>query len=129
MIGNPPAFSEGKPGMYFFPPVFFSPFRLGLWQYVFIGSAVLLGRNTMRTLTGKVLFWLQDALPFTVSYTATVDADGQVVEIFDTIEDAACDIYKHDLEWKYSDAMQEAVALDVQRQMHYLSQPYLGAVR
>ena len=106
--------------MYFFPPENTSPIGLGLWQYHFIGGAVLLGRNTMITLTGKVLFWLQDALPFTVSYTATVDG-GEVVEIFDTIEDAACDIYKYDLEWKYSDAMQMAVELDVQRQMHYLT--------
>lgn len=75
----------------------------------------------MITVNGTVSFLLQEALPFTVSYSATVNADCQVIELFDTIEDAPCDIYKHDLEWKYLNAMHAAVRLDIDRQLEYIN--------
>lgn len=73
----------------------------------------------MIVLNGTVSFLLQDVLPFTVSYEAHVEA-GTIVDLFDTWEDAACDIFKHGLEWKYNEALWEAVELDVQQQIAYL---------
>lgn len=75
----------------------------------------------MMTIEGNVQFQLQDVFDFVVDYTATVDENGELVEVIDNITDCAVDIYEHDLEWKYLIAMQEAVRLDLQARIAYLN--------
>ena len=75
----------------------------------------------MVTMNGTVTFYLQDVFPFTVSYEATVDENGELIEVNEEMEDCSIDIFKHDLEWKYMNQMQQAVQLDVQRQIAYIN--------
>ena len=75
----------------------------------------------MITMNGVVTFYLQDVFPFTVSYEATVDENGEVIEINEEIEDSSIDIYKHDLEWKYQMALEQAVQIDVNQRTLYIN--------
>ena len=75
----------------------------------------------MITMNGIVTFYLQDVFPFTVSYEATVDENGEVIEINEEIEDCSIDIFKHDLEWKYQMALEQAVQIDVNQRTVYIN--------
>ena len=75
----------------------------------------------MITMNGIVTFYLQDVFPFTVSYEATIDENGEVFEINEDIEDCSIDIFKHDLEWKYQIALEQAVQIDVNQKMGYIN--------
>lgn len=75
----------------------------------------------MITMNGLVTFYLQDVFPFTVRYEATVDENGELVDINEDMEDCSIDIFKHDLEWKYQMALEQAVQIDVNRQLEYIN--------
>lgn len=75
----------------------------------------------MITMNGIVTFYLQDVFPFTVSYEATVDDNGEVIEINEEMEDCSIDIFKHDLEWKYQMALEQAVQIDVNQRTVYIN--------
>ena len=77
--------------------------------------------SQMITVNGIVTFYLQDVFPFIVRYEATADENGEVIDINEEMEDCSIDIFKHDLEWKYQIAMQQAVQLDVQKQIAYIN--------